>query len=187
MHTHFVSSPPRQRGAILVVSLLLLLVMTALALTASQTTRLQERMAGNARDLDLAFQGAETGLRGAEAEIQVKAQAAGMRMVEICTDPTDCIMPRPTSAIDYGDADETWWNANSRSYGDPSVKELDALVTDPIFRSELWSNNLDSLTEGARPGQQTGTAYYVNTSRSVGGTDTAEVLVQSVYASPYVE
>ena len=34
----------RQRGAILVVSLLLLLVMTVLALTASQSTRMQERI-----------------------------------------------------------------------------------------------------------------------------------------------
>src|SRR5262245_18937624 len=60
------SSRATQGGAVLVVSLLLLLVMTVLALGASQATRMQERMAGNARDYDLAFQSAESGLRTCE-------------------------------------------------------------------------------------------------------------------------
>ena len=59
----------RQRGAALVVSLLLLLVLTILAIGASQTTRLQERMAGNMRDIDRACQGSEAGLRDAEEYI----------------------------------------------------------------------------------------------------------------------
>src|SRR5688572_905471 len=56
----------RQQGAVLVVSLLLLLVMTILALGASQATRMQDRMATNLRDSDLALQSAEAGIRTAE-------------------------------------------------------------------------------------------------------------------------
>lgn len=59
-------SMKQQRGAVLVVSLLLLLVMTVLALGASQTTRLQERMSANMRDRDLAFESSEAGLRNGE-------------------------------------------------------------------------------------------------------------------------
>src|SRR5262245_66634802 len=59
----------RQRGAVLVVSLLLLLVMTVLALGASQATRMQERMAGNARDRDMAMQSVEAALRAGERYI----------------------------------------------------------------------------------------------------------------------
>ena len=55
-----------QRGVVLVVSLMLLLVMTVIGVTAMQTTSLQERMAGNARDHNLAFQAAESGVRDAE-------------------------------------------------------------------------------------------------------------------------
>ncbi|HPF28453.1 MAG TPA: PilX N-terminal domain-containing pilus assembly protein, partial [Steroidobacteraceae bacterium] len=58
-----------QRGAILVTSLLLLLVLTIIGLTAMRMTSLQERMAGSTRDLNLAFQGAEAALRDGETLI----------------------------------------------------------------------------------------------------------------------
>jgi len=55
--------PQRQTGAALIVSLVLLLIMTVLGVTAMRTTTLQERMAGNLRDNNLAFQDAEAALR----------------------------------------------------------------------------------------------------------------------------
>ena len=42
-----------QRGTILVTSMLILLVLTVLGVTAMQMTRMQEHMAGNSRDLAL--------------------------------------------------------------------------------------------------------------------------------------
>jgi type IV pilus assembly protein PilX len=56
----------RQHGFVLIVALVLLLVLTLLGLAAAQSTSLQERMAGNARNQDLAFQAAEAGLRAGE-------------------------------------------------------------------------------------------------------------------------
>lgn len=185
---HSYQFPQRQNGAILVVSLLLLLVMTALALSASNSTRLQERMAGNARDVELAFQGSEAGLRESEVDLQKSADKAGMRMLDRCTDATTkCVLDRPTDFIDYKRKDKTWWTKNARSYGDPAVQELDELVSDPLMRSELWTAVSDTLTDGARPNTKPGVAYYVNTTRTLGGTDTAEVVLQSVVAIPYVE
>jgi type IV pilus assembly protein PilX len=177
----------RQQGAILVVSLLLLLVMTVLALSASNTTRLQEKMAGNARDLDLAFQGAEAGLRFAERELQKTADKAGLRFLTTGTNPLQDILDRPATPIDYSANDETWWNANARAYGDPAVQELTQLVTDPLARTELRAQVSDTLSEGGRPGSKPGVAYFQSTSRAVGGTETAEVVVQSTVAVPYVE
>lgn len=58
------SSPfSQQRGAVLVISLILLLLLTILAITASSTASLQERMAGNAQEANIAFQAAESGLK----------------------------------------------------------------------------------------------------------------------------
>jgi type IV pilus assembly protein PilX len=65
--------PRRQRGAVLVIGLLLLVVMTVLSTSAMQSTILQERMAGNDRDRNLAFQAAEAALRDAEQYIQSDA------------------------------------------------------------------------------------------------------------------
>lgn len=56
----------RQRGVVLIVALILLLVLTMIGVGVTQSTSLEERMAGNTRDKDLAFQAAEAGLRGGE-------------------------------------------------------------------------------------------------------------------------
>ncbi len=61
---------PRQRGAVLVISLLILLIMTLIGITGMQTSVLEERMAGNYRDIALAFQASETALRDAESRIR---------------------------------------------------------------------------------------------------------------------
>jgi type IV pilus assembly protein PilX len=74
MHTWFLSrknsSIARQEGSVLIVSLIMLLLLTLVAVAGMQGTILQERMTGNLRDRDLAFQAAEAALREAEAFIR---------------------------------------------------------------------------------------------------------------------
>ena len=59
-------SSREQRGSALIVAMVMLLVMTLLGVTAVRNTTLQERMAGNLRDSNLAFQAAERALREGE-------------------------------------------------------------------------------------------------------------------------
>lgn len=59
--------PVRQRGAVLFVALVFLLLVTLLALTAMGTSILQEKMTGGMRNRQLAEMGAESALRGGEA------------------------------------------------------------------------------------------------------------------------
>jgi type IV pilus assembly protein PilX len=56
----------RQGGAALILALIFLLLMTLLSTSAVRTSTMQERMAGNMRDWNLGFQGAEASLRQAE-------------------------------------------------------------------------------------------------------------------------
>ena len=56
----------KQRGAILIVALIFLMVMTVLILASIRGTVMQERMASNLYDRSLAFQAAEAALREAE-------------------------------------------------------------------------------------------------------------------------
>jgi Tfp pilus assembly protein PilX len=56
----------REGGAVLLVGLVMLVVITLLSLVAMQNTRQQTRMAGNASLFSQLFQKAETGLRGVE-------------------------------------------------------------------------------------------------------------------------
>ena len=66
---HF-SMPARQRGAVLVLSLIFLLVVTMIAIGSMRDTVLEEKMAGNTRDRNLAFQSAESAVREAELFIE---------------------------------------------------------------------------------------------------------------------
>lgn len=58
--------PQVQRGAVLATALIILVIITLIGVTASQVTSLEERMAGNFRDRNLAFQAAEAALREGE-------------------------------------------------------------------------------------------------------------------------
>jgi type IV pilus assembly protein PilX len=62
-------SAPRQRGAVLIVSLILLVVLTLLGVSVMNMTQLEERMASNIQELNQAFHSAETGLSQAYDDI----------------------------------------------------------------------------------------------------------------------
>jgi len=62
-----------QTGVVLVISLIILLLLTIIGLSATQTTALEEKMAGNLRDKNLTFQVAESALRTAEQSIKPPA------------------------------------------------------------------------------------------------------------------
>jgi len=67
---YFLTPLHRQAGLALVTGLIFMVILTLLALSAMRTTMLEERMSGNARDRDLAFQAAEAALRDGEQIIQ---------------------------------------------------------------------------------------------------------------------
>ncbi|MCF7222348.1 pilus assembly protein [Lysobacter sp. TLK-CK17T] len=69
------SHPRNQQGAVLVVVLVLLLVMTLLGLASLRGTVMEERMTANLRDRGLGFQSAEAALREAEALVLANGHA----------------------------------------------------------------------------------------------------------------
>jgi type IV pilus assembly protein PilX len=94
-----------QRGMVLIVSLVLLVALTLLGLTAMQNSSLEERMAGNARAENEAFQAAEAALRAGEAWLFGRV-----------TEPATVTNPNPANnqvwPIDGPDPDpnnEFWW------------------------------------------------------------------------------
>mgnify|MGYP003590635762 CR=1 FL=1 len=68
----------QQRGATLIYALLILLLLTLMGLSSIQGVTLQERMASNMYDRDLAFQASEAALRAAEASILANPEPLGM-------------------------------------------------------------------------------------------------------------
>jgi type IV pilus assembly protein PilX len=168
----------RQRGATLVVALMILLVLTVLGLASMQVTRMEERMAGNSRDVNLAFQGAEAGLRDAEERIRVQASR-----------PTTCIaMPcwvwrKDFLTPDLRDQPLTWWTTNATEYGVAGTREVTDVTRDPLVVVEDLGFVPDSLAVGHGPPE--GRNFYKITADSSGASDTAEAILESTYTRRY--
>jgi type IV pilus assembly protein PilX len=64
------SSRHSQQGVVLIVALLFLIMLTVIAISSSNLATVEERMARNSRDYNIAFQAAEAALRDAEADIR---------------------------------------------------------------------------------------------------------------------
>ncbi len=109
----------RTRGFSLIIILLMMLAVAMLALGAMNSSIVQERMVGNARDRQVALQAAEAAIRDAEIDIEANPNAA-VGFTEACTDGL-CIAPSDT--VSSPQSAPLWqtinW-ANSRAYGSRS-------------------------------------------------------------------
>jgi type IV pilus assembly protein PilX len=168
----------RQRGAVLIVSLLLLLVLTILAIGASQTTRLEERMAGNTRDMDMAFQASEAGLRAAEQYI------AKTPSLPTCLDPSSAscyvLDQGHFATTDLARQTEAWWRTNAKAFGTATTQEVQGVTEEPRFVIEEFQTVTFSLVVGH--GVPPGKTYYKSTAWSPGATNTSHAVVESVFS-----
>lgn len=167
----------RQRGAILVTSMLLLLVLTIIGVTVMQMSRMQERMAGNTRDVNLAFQAAEGAMRG--AELYVRQQKS--RPLGCSTSPCQVwLQDSLTGSIANRDAD--WWKDNGQTYSQATMAGVEEAPTSVV--EELGFVRTDGgVVLGQDPPD--GRDFYQVTSRSTGGSGLADVVLQSTYTRKF--
>lgn len=160
----------KQNGAILVTSLLLLLVITIIGITVMQMTRMQERMAGNARDVNLAFQAGESTLRSAEADV-LAFPAAPVTCVA-----APCAVFERRALPPLNDQTRAWWLGTAQPYS--NAAQSTGLSEDPRYVVEQfgWIRNSWDVTD------TTGRDVYQVSARSTGGSGKAEVVLQSTYA-----
>lgn len=177
--------PGKQRGAVMFLALILLLVMTTLILASVRGTVMQERMAANLYDRSLAFQAAEAALREGERWVLNNAPniAAGT-----CDDEGNCGKPDPADPPVW--EDEDLWEV-AHDLGDVEVGDL---AVPPRFIVELLADNMPevNLCESTAIDPDApcysgpeGLRYRI-TARS-GEAGRAVVVLQSVYAIPKPE
>ena len=178
----------KQHGFVLIVALVLLLILTILGLAAAQSTSLQERMSGNARNRDMAFQAAEAGL--------IAAQNCLSTGVAICTsfstnangtyvfDPNNPPLPS-TSTTPLWDVAGFWSNpAYVLSYNTITGSNLPQVAVQPEIIIEQMpaliapgSNIGQQQFAGGKPMLQ----LYRITAFGTGGDTSATAILQSVY------
>ncbi|RFA30348.1 hypothetical protein CAI21_07035 [Alkalilimnicola ehrlichii] len=158
-----------QKGTVLLVSLLILLVLTLIGVTGARVSILQERMTGNVADRHLAFQAAESALRQAEAVLSDAAVPA--------FDGTGGFYPA-------GDANRPSWAGQQIEEGGGAASyngEFEGV-------SRLPEYYVEQLPQISVPGVETevGTPtteiqFYRITARGFGARPDTVVVVRSVY------
>lgn len=168
-----------QRGVALFVGLMLLLILTVLGLSSSNVTIMQERMAGNVSEANVAFQEAERTLRSIEQRLvgYVMASSPALSFApptweEADLDRNDCTL----SGLESSDL--SWLEAPDTG-GDFIVVDLSDYVDES-----------DGLTYGSscRPvteaGMKTAGEYFLILARATSPTGTAESVVQGIFFWP---
>lgn len=159
----------RQRGAALFIGLIFLLLITMIGVIAIQTSTLEERMAGNARDINVATQAAEMALRAGETQINARTEQ---------TPTTGYYNVEATAAPDAADYSQ-WTSANAKSLTTITFTSMKVNST-PLFWIEKQPNT--ALANKSMETVQTMTIepFYVS-AYSTGGSGTANVVLQSAY------
>ena len=179
-------APYPQRGSALIVSLVFLLLLTMLGVGAMKSSVLQERMAGNTRDTNLAFQAAESALRAGENVVgqsplpDFGGTVPGYRaQVEKATG-------------DYWTKKYLWDDVAAANGGSQRFNgALGGVVEAPRFVIEKFSlgtgqtqNPLDSVKASVGGGRGAGGAtrpIYRITARGVGQSTDTVVILQSTF------
>jgi len=172
-----------QRGIALVMSILFLLLLTLIGVTSMNTSVLQERMAGNIRDVDVALQAAETSLRYGESQLAVFEASPAV----VCENPpppgagADPNGIWPTGAVQLNMP--SWWNANGIDLEqDGATKQVAEAWEDPRHVVEF----LQKVPESAVPlddqyGGKNETLHLRITARGIGSTGATETLLRSIF------
>lgn len=155
----------RQRGAVLIIGLILLVVLAMIGMTGMQTTTQQERMAGNMRDRNVGFQSAEAALRLGELEVQ---NGVSTPLGSGYYDSAEGFVAPADSAL----ATDAVWAANSKVVG-----AVHGSSAPPAYKIEKRPPIRFDLQAGAAKSQE----VYKVTARGVGASPTAVVVLQSSY------
>ncbi len=170
----------QQRGAILFISLIMLLMMTIIGVTSMSNVTMEERMAGNLRDGDLSFQAAEAALRTGENWIMGLTTDPAY----CTTTPTACTTAFDQSVLpNLGTQDTAFWNGNARNFAiDGGITGDNSYVSsNPQFVIELQTFVPEQQSIG-NVNYVPGGHFFKITAHGVGGSTEAETVLQTIVA-----
>ena len=169
----------RQRGISLVIVMLFLVMLTILGLTAVRTATLEEKMTGNDRDHQIAFEAAEAALRDAELEA-FRSLDPGSGFTAACT--AGLCLPSVTATPQQLTVD--WSSATPREYGSQTAVGTYAVAV--VARTPRYIVELlpDMPTTAGNPFRSGGGTPFRITAVGWGRRPTTQVMLQSVFVKP---
>ena len=170
-----VTTMTQQRGMTLIVGLIMVLLMTLVGMAAIRGSNMQELMAGNMRDRNLAFQAAEAGLRQGENFLTNAT-------IPVFNGTTAGLYEAISGSSTTGFWDTYVWSGNSVA----TNMNLEYVTSQPRYVIEEVTGTSTLSADGgaidfAATLKAEDTVFYRVTSRAEGGTDGAVVILQSTY------
>lgn len=173
---HLINTPKAQQGVVLIVGLIMVLLISLVALAAIRGSGLQELMAGNVRDRNLAFQAAEAGLRDAEARLeQPSSLVFGDSEAGLVT------------ALDGSTNSGYWYNYSWTSQSVQTSLSLNGVSQAPRYVIEEVLHTAIAGADGGSiefdPSTNAPEILYRVTALGYGATDGSTVILQSTFKS----
>ena len=168
-----------QQGAVLSTGLIILMGITLLGTTAMHGTTLEEKMTGNFRDANLAFQAGEASLRSGENWLVVQTGAplasgdGSSGVWGLDTPDANTANSRPW----WSDNSMTWWSNNS-----VVMSSMIGVAAQPRYIIEEQAYVKDHLGTPDYGEMGSGRHFHRITGRATGGSVDSMVLLQSVFA-----
>ena len=160
----------KQSGAALFVALIMLLLMTIIGVTSMKSTVLEEKMAGNMINRGFAFQAAESALKDGENILKSTTILP--------------VFPKPDAGLYLPSTTNTpRWERVDWSK-DAETKAYSGTLTNIAAKPRYIIEELPATPESGgslEVGVAGEVRFYRVTSRGVGGTDKAIVMLQSTY------
>ncbi len=163
-----------QKGSVLLVSLMMLLVLTILAISVMNLSTTSEKLTGNQRDQNIAFQAAESALTDAEGWL--KQQVIPPTSTAACN-PAACPVFNLNGVSNLKTQNASWW----ATYGTPYSGKIQQAKTQPRYVIEQYSFIPYDLNPQTRASGR-GYYYYRVTAQGNGATDNSKSVVQSIYS-----
>ncbi|WP_286240306.1 pilus assembly PilX family protein [Neptuniibacter halophilus] len=156
-----------QNGATLIISMIFLLILTVIGLAGMEVVSMEEKIAGNARSRNIAFQAAEAALLEGEALIKAGNLPA--------FDGSDgFFQPARTGAPVWLEVD--WAGNEVRAYTGVGFQELEQ---SPAYIIEDYGPAPEGSLELNQP--ERARRFYRVTSRSAGLNRNTEVILQTIF------
>lgn len=199
-HSHFrplQRAPRAQRGVVLIVALIFLLLITILAMSASGTSLMQLRLVGGLRSSQMADFGAESAARGAEWRLWT---ASITSPVACTTNGPTCYIydaATPNTVVDTFRNSPGWVTTGSTTYSagtmtTASTDKTYKLTQDPVYVIEDLGvevpPGLGSQHESGQSAAGTGNTsvdshVYRITTRSTGANDNTVRVLETTFAA----
>jgi len=161
----------KQSGAVLMVGMVMLLVLSIVVIASSRTIAMQLKMTSNLRDSELAFQSAESALREAERFI---VDTSRSNLDNIVFDGTDGYYTYDHSRDVSQESDWSNLNTIESSLTSSQTAEKPTYIIEQI-------NGLRPLGGSLQAAVPNDGLYYRITTKSKGGTNDSLVILQTVY------